>query len=59
MGMLLHRQGEARRNKSSAAPSPCEVKGGTQEQTGALETGTQKNTARSGGRKPPSKPNKP
>lgn len=59
MGMLLHRQGEARRSalspKTPPQPPPREVEG----HTGAPGTGTQENTGRSGGRKPPSKPKKP
>lgn len=59
MGMLLHRQGEARRSslsqKTPPHPPPCEVEG----HTDAPGTGTQENMGRSGGRKPPSKPKKP
>lgn len=59
MGMLLHRQGEARRSalppKTPPQPPPCEVEG----HTDAPGTGAQENTGRSGGRKPPSKPKKP
>ena len=59
MGMLLHRQGEARRNNTPPAPPPREAESGTQGNTESSGSGQKENTGRSGGRKPTSKPNKP
>lgn len=63
MGMLLHRQGEARRKTTAPKPPPGTGEGIMRENTDTIASVAQETTGKSGeatsGRKLPPKPKKP